>query len=457
MSLKASINLLKSSSFRFALLTGFTIWFTTSLVLILVYFKLENTIWTTIDRNLDRQTEQVLASAAAQPDIDTRELVAAFNIMTQPNAISIQHQAGDMMAMHNSPAMQALHGAMGVANPPQRMVDDRQALTQSDGILQFTREVTLPNGETVAISQNIEYLNDLQTSLWQSLIFGLSITLLVAIGGAILLTQRSLRRIQEINLACQTIIDGDFSHRIPYQAKSDRLDDYDRMAMVINQMLDEIGQLIVKVRQVTDNVAHDLKSPLARLRAQLETAATQYDSPLLDNGIAEVDRLLGMIKSLLGIARIESLNQEGFSRVEMQPLINDLLEMYRPVFDDAGISLTSQLQTVAVKADKHLVYQALANLLDNALKFSPSGGQVSLTLKHENDDCVIILHDSGPGLDDPDSTDVFERFYRENKARNTSGFGLGLSLVKAIVKLHNGRIRLTNDDGLVVTLRLPAL
>jgi methyl-accepting chemotaxis protein len=257
-------------------------------VLIVVYFKLENTIWNSINQNLDQQANSLLSQVASSPDIETSELLSSLAAESPSTSVTLQYNG--MMEMHNSPAMIALHSAMGIASPPGHMMNESQRLSNNKGSLQFTRDVTLPNGDVVTISQNIEYLNDLQNSLWQSLVFGLSVTLVIAFIGALILTQRSLRRIHQINQACQTIMAGNFNHRIPYANPEHRLDDYDQMALQINRMLDEISDLVVRIRQVSDNIAHDLKSPLARLRAQLETALEQSPSAALESGIAEVEQ-----------------------------------------------------------------------------------------------------------------------------------------------------------------------
>ena len=453
MSLKLRFHLLKSSSFRFALLTGFTIWLATAVVLLAVYFKLENTIWHNIDRELDHQTNSLLARAAENPNIDADELVAAFNLMANTNATA---HSSTMMAMHNTPEMLAMHSTMGIATPPSHFMNEGQTLTGDSGNLQFSRQVTLPNGQIITLSQNIEYLADLQTSLWQSLAFGLSITLLIALIAAIVLTQHSLRRIHQINHSCQTIIAGSFSHRIPYANSEGRYDDYDQMAFNINRMLDEINQLLTKVRQVSDNIAHDLKSPLARLRAQLESAYAETPSQAIDSGIQEVDRLLNMIKSLLGIGHIENRNKQTFEQVDMRALLQDVKEMYLPVFEDKHIRFQCHSTTATLFADRHLIIQALANLLDNALKFTPSGGTVRLHSTFDKDvGLTLVIHDSGNGIPEKSLKKVFERFHREDNARDALGFGLGLSLVEAIVKLHGGTITLHNDQGLVATILFP--
>ena len=458
MFLKTLLSLFKSSSFRFALFTGFTIWFATSGVLILVYFKLENTIWRSIDNDLDAQASAILAHAAEQPDIDINELVTAYNVMSRSSSTIIETSSSGMMAMHNTPAMQALHNAMGVASPPSHMLGDSQSLTTREGSLQFTREIELPNGQLITISQNIEYLNQLQNSLWQSLLFGLSITLFIAVLGALILTQRSLQRIHEINRACQTIANGNLNYRIPYKNSENKFDDYDQMASVINQMLDEINLLLSKVKLVSDNIAHDLKSPLARLRVQLELANQESQSTHVADGISEVDRLLAMIKSLLGITRIESHNKDSFKPTSLKTLLTDLTDTYQLSFEEAHLSLRSSIDDAIVMADKHLLFQAFANLLENALKFTPVRGKVAVvgTLIADNR-YQISIQDSGPGISEDDLPKVFDRFYRGDKARNSSGFGLGLSLVKAIVTLHQGEVYLSNKNGLQVTVTLPVV
>ena len=456
MSLKSLRLVFHSSSFRFALFTGFTIWFVTAFVLLAVYFKLENTIWRGIEQNLDAQSAALLSPMTTGPDTDVDALIAAYKTMAQSNTMGLHKGEMDMMTMHNTPAMQAFHSSMGIVSPPQHFLHDSHAALDASGSLQFAREVTLPSGETITISQDIDYLYDLQTSLWQSLVFGLSITLLIAVLAAALLTQRSLRRIQQINIACRTVMEGDFSHRVPYANAESRYDDYDQISWHINRMLDEINGLVLKNKQVSDNIAHDLKSPLARLRVQLESANQTAPSGSLDNSIAEVDRLLGMIKSLLGIARIESLNKPTLPSIDLNMLLDDIEEMYSPVFSDKHISLQCKFVPCVVPGDKHLLYQALANLLDNALKFTPENGTVWLNSEVNSEgNAVINIRDTGRGIEDGALEKVFERFYREDSARNASGFGLGLSLVEAIVKFHRGRIRLSNNNGLVVTIELP--
>jgi signal transduction histidine kinase len=356
-----------------------------------------------------------------------------------------------MMAMHNSDAMQMMHQAMGLTSPPKHLMGEHQSLTSEFGHLMLMRDIELPNGDFFTLTHNVEYLGNIQASLLHSLVFGLSITLLIAVFSAVLLTHRSLRRMHVINSACQTIMSGDLSYRVPYKHSESKQDDYDQMARTINQMLDEINELVNKVKHVSDNVAHDLKSPLARLRTRLESLSAHEPSKGVTEAINEVDRLLSMINSLLGISRLEGHNRASFQKVGLHLLVTDVAEMYLPLFEEKDIEFKLSTFESEIMGDKNLLFQALANLLDNALKFTPPKGYARINMLLDGSDNIgIEINDSGPGVQDTEK--VFDRFYREDTARDASGFGLGLSLVQAIVKLHGGTIKLINDKGLVVRL-----
>jgi len=463
--------ILTSSSFRFAMLTVGVIWLSTALVLVAVYMQLDRAIWRSIDASLDLQTTELLQQAKQTPSLSTEELLAAYNAQLNSSQAIASSGADSMQQMHNSPAMHAMHQAMGLAQPPARFLAEHHRMLAVNGALQVARSVELPNGEAVELSQNVAYLTDLQTSLWQSLLFGLAITLGIALLGSLVLTQRSLRRIHQINRSCQAIMAGDLAHRIPYQkaldARADAkpqlgtLDDYDQMAWHINQMLDALHDAMAKARQVSDNIAHDLKSPLARIRVKLESAYEQQPSIEVEDSMQELDRVLAMTKSLLGIARIESKTRAGFAPVSVRELLQDVQEMYGPVFDEQGIEFSVEPNDQTLAGDKHLLMQALTNLLDNAHNHTPTHGSVSLLATAERgvDGSAGVqwqIQDSGPGIDKAEFTKVFERFYRQDEARQSGGFGLGLSLVQSIIQLHGGTVELSNNAGLRVDIWLPA-
>ncbi|EAR09943.1 sensor histidine kinase [Reinekea blandensis] len=445
-------SLLRSSSFRFALLTGLIIWATTASILVVAYLILENSLWQRIRSGLSQEAERIQALVLENPDLDIETL---SGLLPESDTSGRRRFQNGMMAMHNSPAMQEHHASMGLVTPPGHLLGEGERVTDSNGQRVYQRDVQLPDGSVLILSRDIGYLSDVQRSLWLSLGGGLLLTLIIAILAAIWLTQRSLRRIHQINAASQIIRSGHFDHRIPYANPQGHYDDYDRMANHINAMLDEIHSLAEKNRQVSDNIAHDLKAPLARLRTRLEQAQVETPSDHVSDSLAELDRLFEMIQSLLRIARIESQTTTGFESLNLDDLMADLIEMYVPVFEDRQVRLTLNGHCGTVHGDRHLLFQAFANVLDNAAKFTPPGGEVRLEVSRNDDVIDLVIQDSGPGIAEASLERVFERFHREDSARSTQGFGLGLSLVRAIIERHDGQVRLSNHHGLRVAIRLP--
>ncbi|WP_428240440.1 sensor histidine kinase [Gynuella sp.] len=463
MSWKQIRNLLFSSSFRFALLTSSVIWFSTVAVLVVMFFQLERDIWQGIESNLENRTQQLLDSAHSDPRQSTENLINKFNGETD-SIIAIPRGSHRGMMSGRNGEMRNKHRSLGLSSPPEYLLNQNQSVSLESGKLRVSRVIRLPNGDTIVLKENVEYLHNLENSLWNTLWVGLVVTLVLALISSILLTQRSLKRIHQINQDCQTIMQGSLNHRIRYKNNvipvggKSFADDYDQMAFHINSMLDEINHLMGRIRQVSDNVAHDLKSPLARLRVKLEQAYQKGPSPEVDESIQEVDRLLAMIKSLLGIARLESGTHQGFEKIHLPMLLNDLEEMYQPVFEDKQITFTASSEDIYLTGDKHLLIQALANILDNASKYTPSNGSVEIRATVSSDhELQLVIQDSGPGIPEDQFERVFERFARLDEARSTTGFGLGLSLVKAIIGLHKGQIRLANDHGLRVQILMPRL
>ncbi len=264
-------------------------------------------------------------------------------------------------------------------------------------------------------------------------------------------------RTNRIAATAKEIMDtGDLSRRI---AVDGRWDDLSNMASVLNAFLTRIEVLLVGIKRVSDNIAHDLRTPLTRLRNNLEalrhtTDETDPKYGAYDALIAESDRLLGTFNALLRIARIETSKQKTqFRDFDLSRVVRDVVELYEPLAEEKGIILDAVLpENLTYHGDSDLLFQAVANLLDNAIKFTPAAGTINLELRSDR---KIIIRDSGGGIAPEDMEKVFDRFYRGETSRTTPGNGLGLSLVAAVVMLHDGRIDLNNlHPGLEVTLSL---
>ena len=258
-----------------------------------------------------------------------------------------------------------------------------------------------------------------------------------------LLRQRPLRRIRAIQLSAESIIAGDMAGRLPVSSRRDELD---MLAVIVNAMLDRIEKLMNEVKGVCDNIAHDLRTPLTRLRAQLYRIQQQakYDSPCalqIAQVIGEADTLMARFRGLLRISELEDRQRRSaFVELELRPLLQELHDFYLPLAEEDEITLLLKLEDTlpTLVGDRALLFEALANLLSNAIKFTPAGGTVMVSAyadKEGKSPCVDI-QDSGPGIPVTERAAVFQRFYRSEAGNQHSGFGLGLSVVAAIVNLH---------------------
>jgi signal transduction histidine kinase len=282
------------------------------------------------------------------------------------------------------------------------------------------------------------------------------------IGGA-LIGRYSLRRVDEVRATGQDIVSGDLSQRVPLTGSGD---EFDRLAATINKMLERIETLMGGMRLITDSLAHDLRSPLTRAKSSIETALRKRGNDAetyreaLEQTAAELENIQHTFDSLINIAQAEAgLNRLTLSDLDLSALAGDLREVYQPIAEDAGLELDGTIAPdITVRGHRQLLGQALANLLDNAIKYSPAGGLISLDLAATADGgAELSVADGGPGIPAEDRDRVLQRFVRLDVSRGTPGSGLGLSLVAAVAKLHGITLTLAdNEPGLKVTLKIAA-
>lgn len=250
---------------------------------------------------------------------------------------------------------------------------------------------------------------------------------------------------------------SDLSQRIPVDS---RWDDLGKLSMTLNTMLAEIEQLVSGMRTLSDNIAHDLRHPLTRMRNHIESlkAETQdaAQQTMLSELIVECDALLTTFQALLRISNIESgKRHSGFAIMDLAQLLHDVVELYEPLASEKSVALNFHSTPLQVTGDKDLLFQAFANLIDNAIKYTPSQGTIDIdVVAQENGKARVVIRDSGQGVSDEHKERVFRRFYRVEHSRRAPGSGLGLSLVAAIIKLHHGSIQLHDNQpsGLAVTV-----
>ena len=326
------------------------------------------------------------------------------------------------------------------------------------------RSVELSNGMRLVVGRDVVERRGFSAIIIQSFLFGvLGIILFSVIAGGVT-ARRVLKRIDTIRDTSTKIMSGNLSERVPITKRND---EFDGLATNLNAMLDRIEQLLQGLKQVTDNVAHDLKTPLTRLRNQAESALREGASEetrqrALETTIAESDRLIQTFNALLMIARAEAGAPSGaLADVDVSAVVADVAELYGPVAEDADIVVeTSIAEGVHLRANRELIGQAMVNLLENAVKYArPEGegqGRITVGLRLREGRVLIEVADNGPGIPAEDRKRVLERFVRLEKSRSEPGSGLGLSLVDAVTRLHGGEFRIEdNAPGVRAVIDLP--
>jgi signal transduction histidine kinase len=317
----------------------------------------------------------------------------------------------------------------------------------------------LPNGEVLVIGRNIDEITELAEIVRRALVLSLLPAFGLAVAIGTVLSLRAHNRLLEVNRRIQRIVAGDLRERLPTRGGDDP---FDQLAVSVNRMLAEIEILIHEIAGVGDDIAHDLRTPLTRVRVRLERgrqhAATLDElRAVADKAITGLDQSLAIITALLRIAEIEHNRRlEGFSQVQLAPLVREVGDLYDPIAEDKRVTLRVDVGDEAIaRGDRDLLFEAVANLVDNAVKFTPEGGRVDLGLVLRDGETVIRVRDTGPGISEIEREAVTKRFYRSDKSRRTEGLGLGLSLVAAIVKLHGFRFTITAGPGCTVEIACP--
>jgi signal transduction histidine kinase len=317
---------------------------------------------------------------------------------------------------------------------------------------------TFPSGDRLLVGRDISDLDSFTDQIKTAVISGIALIFVLAGVASILVTRRTVGRIEAINATSRAIMLSGLDKRIPLRGTND---EWDSVAENLNLMLDRIETLMAEVKQVSDNVAHDLRTPLTRMRGRLEKAyhgqrIGENDQSLLGDTIADLDAVLRIFSSLTRIAQIETQARKGaFRTVNLFEIASEVIELYDAAAEQDGTRLTViGDREVLVTGDRDLIFDAIANLVDNSIKHGRAGGQVVVANENIDGTPAISITDDGPGIPADEYEHVFKRFYRLEHSRYTPGNGLGLSLVAAVARIHGARIEMyDNAPGLKLTLR----
>jgi hypothetical protein len=319
----------------------------------------------------------------------------------------------------------------------------------------------LPNGFHLLIGRDIQVRAKLRTLLTDALLWALVIVGAMATAGALVVRSLFRRTLSNVSATATAIAGGDFAQRVKL---SGRGDEFDQLAETINDMLDRIGRLMDGVRQVSNAIAHDLRTPITRARTRLEDASLHAETPeelraAIERATNDLDGIVAVFQALLRIAEIEAgSRRSAFARFDLPPILADMAELYGAVAEDKQVAVVLEAPDhLPAYGDRDLVQQAVANLVDNAVKFSPPGGEVKLRAAAAGSAVEVEVTDQGPGIPADDRARATERFFRGEAARSTPGAGLGLALVQAVAQLHLGALVLGDaGPGLIAHLTLPA-
>jgi signal transduction histidine kinase len=332
---------------------------------------------------------------------------------------------------------------------------------QKSKSIALLRAYALAGGDQLLVGRDVRARAELRRVLQDGLLWAMGIMAVLGLLGAMVIRSLFRRMIRDISATTRAIARGDLTRRVP---KTGDGDEFDELAGIINDMLDRITRLMDGVREVSNSIAHDLRTPITRARNRLEDAALYATSAAdlkaaVERATEDLDGIVAVFQALLRIAEIEAgARRAAFANMDLSPLLSDIDELYQAVAEERGLVLqTGIAAALPVLGDRELIQQAVTNLIENALKFSPEGSVIGFTAWMVGTTIEVTVADHGPGISAADRERATERFFRAESARSTSGSGLGLALVAAVAQLHNGALRLEdNHPGLSAIITLPS-
>ncbi len=421
------------------------------------------TYWNT-ERALDAQTDQIINAEIESLSGQYQRLGLrglAEVVMTRaahggPGLYLLLNRSKEPIAgnLDGMPEAAVRHGSV-IEFDYQRRIEGQAQLRRARG-----RVFHLLGGFDLLVAQDVHDRYLMEKFFSTTLPWTVALMLALGLVGGALMSRNMLRRLDQINRTAGDIFAGDFSRRVPVSRVHD---EFDTLAESLNRMLGRIERLMKGVREVTDSVAHDLRTPLNRLRNRLEETLRHLDpagreASEIEAAMRETDQIIQTFNALLLIAEADSgVTRGSMSPIDLAPIADDVAELYAPLAEEKGVVLEIRpAGSTVIEGNRSLISQALANLVDNAIKYTPSGGHIVVWPEMTPEGVDLIVADTGPGIPAEERARVVERFVRLEASRNSPGTGLGLSLVAAVARLHGARLILEdNGPGLKAIVRFP--
>ena len=451
-----TLNILRTQAFRIVIV--YVVVFALSVSALIAF-----TYWNT-ERALDAQTDQIIGAEITGLSEQYQRLglrgladvVMSRSAHGGPGLYLLLDRAKQPIAGNLDGMPQAVdHQGSEIEFDYERRVEGQLERRRARG-----RTFLLLGGFELLVAQDVHERFLTEKFFTTTLPWTIILMLLLGLIGGGLMSRNMLRRLDQINRTAGEIFAGDFSRRVPVTRAHD---EFDTLADSLNRMLDRIERLMKGVREVTDSVAHDLRTPLTRLRNRLEDTMRRLegegkDSSEIEAAMRETDQIIATFNALLLIAEADSgVTRGAMAPVDLAPIADDVSELYEPLAEENGVTLEIKpAGATMIEGNRSLISQALANLVDNAIKYTPTGGHISVWPAVTPEGVELTVADTGPGIPATDRARVVERFVRLEASRNSPGTGLGLSLVAAVARLHNARLILEdNAPGLKAIIRFP--
>lgn len=447
--------LLRTTSFRFAVLYALVFTISVAILGVIVYATVRTALEEQMALRIEREIETLAQEYRSQ---GLEHLVAAVSARLgarERDALEYTLVLPDRtLFTRRKLPLPTTDGWSIVTQAAESRTSDEEASSL------YLRTVTLDGGVRLAVANDLDWIDDVQEAILSTFAWALGATLVLALASGLWLSARFLRGLDGMTRTAAAIVAGDLQSRV---SVSGRNDDFDQLGRAFNSMLDRLAVLMDSLKQVSNDIAHDLRTPMSRLKQNLdETArgATTIDdmrSGIL-NGTLQVDEILSTFSALLRIAQIEAgTRRTAFSPVDLSELTTLLVSDYGGVADDRSQTIETAIEPLVwIEGDRDLLTQLIVNLVENAIRHTSDGSRILVGLAKRPDDVTLTVGDNGPGVPDAERERIFRRFYRLEQSRTTTGSGLGLSLVAAIAELHGASVTAQdNNPGLRIEIRFP--
>lgn len=448
--------LLRTTSFRFALFYALVFMGSVGILGAMIYLTVRTALEEQLAQRIDAEIETLARDYRTQGLQHLIETVTARTRARERDALEYSVVAPDnaVLAGRTLP-MPAADGWATIT------LTEKAKTSEEETASLHARTVTLDDGVRLSVANDIDWIDDVQEAILSTFAWALIATLILALASGLWLSARFLRGMDAMTRTAASIVAGNLKSRVPI---SPRNDDLDQLGRAFNSMLDRLDVLMDSLKQVSNDIAHDLRTPLSRLKQNLdETARGAATKDEMRTGILnatlQVDEILATFSALLRIAQIEAgTRRAGFAPVNLSELTMLLVSDYMAVAEDRGQAIRTVVEaSVWIEGDRDLLTQLIVNLLENALRHTPDGSEVTVALQKAPDGLTLWVADNGGGVPETERERIFRRFYRLEQSRTSPGSGLGLSLVAAIAELHGASIvALDNRPGLRVEIRFPS-